>query len=111
MMSGMRPVSEIQGSTRWTVPSISSRGADERVVNLVARHFYAILEAELRWVGRGDPTTSPDGEPASAGERIVEVRVQYGLGDTATRFIGKGGSELLPAAGCGKHCLAREQAM
>ena len=90
---------------------LAGRGANERVVNLVARHSYAFLEAKLRGVGRGDLTTSPDGEPASAGERIVEVEVQYGLGDIATRFIGKGGSELLPAVGRGEHCLAREQAM
>lgn len=60
-------------------------GAPENVVNLVARHSYAILEAEFRGFGprlaafsdeRGvsrdalwycDVTTSPDGEPVSCG--------------------------------------------
>lgn len=60
-------------------------GVPENVVNLVARHSYAILEAEFRGFGprlaafsdeRGvsrdalwycDVTTSPDGEPVSCG--------------------------------------------
>ena len=86
-----------------------------RVVNLVARHSYAILEAELRGLGRPlaafpdergalrdalwycDLTTSPDGEPVRAGDRIAEIKQRYGAGHIVTRFITEGAPELLAA--------------
>jgi hypothetical protein len=89
--------------------------APERIVNLVARHSYALLEAELRGLGLRlagfpdeggvlrdalwycDLTTSPDGDPVGAGERIAEIKERYGPGDIVTRFITEGESELLAA--------------
>ena len=48
----MRPMSWRQASIRWTVCAISLAWVLlERVVNLVARHSNAILEAELRGIG------------------------------------------------------------
>ena len=106
---------------------LAGRSAPERVVNLVARHSYAILEAELRGFGRRlaafpdeggalrdalwycDLTTSPDGEPVGAGERIAEIKKRYGPGDIVTRFITEGASELLAAVDRTERRLAREQ--
>jgi putative nucleotidyltransferase with HDIG domain len=94
---------------------LAGLGAPERVVNLVARHSYAILEAELRGLGRRlavfpdecgvlrdalwycDVTTSPDGEPVGARDRIAEIKERYGPGHIVTRFITEGASELLAA--------------
>jgi putative nucleotidyltransferase with HDIG domain len=107
---------------------LAGRGAPERVVNLVARHSYSILEAELRGVGRRlaafadeggvlrdalwycDLTTSPDGEPVGAGERLAEIRVRYGPDDIVTRFISEGESELLAAVDRTERRLAGKQA-
>ena len=90
-------------------------GAPVRIVNLVARHSYAILEAELRGLGPQvgafpdeggvlrdalwycDLTTSPDGELVAAGDRMAEIRQRYGPGHIVTRFIDEGASELLAA--------------
>jgi putative nucleotidyltransferase with HDIG domain len=90
-------------------------GVPERVVNLVARHSNAILEAEFRGVGDRvaefrdeggavrdalwycDLTTSPDGKPVGAAERIVEIKERYGPGDIVTRFITEGAPDLLAA--------------
>jgi hypothetical protein len=103
-------------------------GVSERVVNLVARHSYAILEAEFRGVGRRlaafadeggtvrdalwycDLTTSPDGESTTAEERIGEIKERYGPGDIVTRFITEGASELLAAVERTERRLAGEQA-
>jgi len=94
---------------------LAGLGAPERVVNLVARHSYAILEAELRGVGHWlatfpdeggagrdglwycDLTTSPDGQPVGVRERIAEIKGRYGPGDIVTRFITEEASELLAA--------------
>jgi hypothetical protein len=107
---------------------LAGLGAPERAVNLVARHSYAILEAELRGVGRRlavfpdeggvlrdalwycDLTTSPDGESVGARERIAEIKERYGPGDIVTRFIAEGTSELLAAVERTEYRLAREQA-
>lgn len=107
---------------------LAGLGAPERVVNLVARHSYAILEAELRGVGHrlavfpdeGGPvrdalwycdlTTSPDGEPVSARERIAEIKERYGPGDIVTQFITKGAAELLAAVERTERRLTSEQA-
>jgi hypothetical protein len=94
---------------------LAGLGAPERVVNLVARHSYAILEAEIRGIGdlvavfpdEGgalrdalwycDLTTSPDGQPVSAPDRIVEIKARYGSGHIVTQFITDGAPELLAA--------------
>jgi putative nucleotidyltransferase with HDIG domain len=94
---------------------LAGLGAPERVVNLVARHSNAILEAELRGLGdlvavfpdEGgalrdalwycDLTTSPDGQPVTAPDRIAEIKERYGPGHIVTRFITDGAPELLAA--------------
>ena len=106
---------------------LAGRGAPKRVVNLVARHSYAILEAELRGVGRQlaafpdeggalrdalwycDLTTSPDGKPVGAPERIAEIKERYGPGDIVTQFITEGASELLAAVERTERRLAAEK--
>jgi putative nucleotidyltransferase with HDIG domain len=106
---------------------LAGLGAPDRVVNLVARHSYAILEAEFRGVGHrlasfpdeGGPvrdalwycdlTTSPYGEPVSAQERIAEIKERYGPGDIVTRFITEGASELLAAVERTERRLAGQQ--
>jgi hypothetical protein len=94
---------------------LAGLGAPERVVNLVARHSNAILEAELRGLGAlvavfpdeggalrdalwyCDLTTSPDGQPVTAPDRIAEIKARYGPGTIVTRFITDGAPELLAA--------------
>jgi putative nucleotidyltransferase with HDIG domain len=94
---------------------LAGLGAPERVVNLVARHSNAILEAELRGIGdlvavfpdEGgalrdalwycDLTTSPDGRPVTAPDRVAEIKERYGPGTIVTRFISDGAPELLAA--------------
>ena len=94
---------------------LAGLGAPVRIVNLVARHSYSILEAELRGFGPQvgafpdeggvlrdalwycDLTTSPDGEPVAAGDRMAEIRQRYGPGHIVTRFISEGAPELLAA--------------
>jgi putative nucleotidyltransferase with HDIG domain len=94
---------------------LAGLGAPERVVNLIARHSYAILEAELRGIGdlvavfpdEGgalrdalwycDLTTSPDGQPVSAPDRIAEIKARCGSGHIVTQFITDGAPELLAA--------------
>jgi putative nucleotidyltransferase with HDIG domain len=94
---------------------LAGLGAPERVVNLVARHSNAILEAELRGIGDlvaafpdeggtlrdalwySDLTTSPDGQPVSAPDRVTEIKDRYGPGHIVTRFITDGAPELLAA--------------
>ena len=94
---------------------LSALEAPERIVNLVARHSNAILEAELRGVGDQvaafpdeagsvrdalwycDLTTSPDGEPVQAEDRIAEIKERYGPGHIVTRFITEASPELLAA--------------
>jgi putative nucleotidyltransferase with HDIG domain len=87
---------------------LAGLGVPERVVNLVARHSNAILEAELRGIGAlvavfpdecgalrdalwyCDLTTSSDGQPVSAPDRIAEIKDRYGPGRIVTRFITDG---------------------
>ena len=106
---------------------LASIGAPARIVNLVARHSNAILEAEFRGIGRRvaefpdeggavrdalwycDLTTSPDGEPVGAAERIAEIKERYGPGDIVTRFITEGVSELLAAVERTERRLAAEK--
>ena len=90
-------------------------GAPERLVNLVAHHSYALLEAELRGLSgemtrfhdeQGpirdalwfcDQTTSPFGEVVLHGERIAEIQERYGPGHLVTRFITDAAPELCAA--------------
>jgi HD domain len=107
---------------------LAGLGAPMRIVNLVARHSYAILEAELRGLGPQvgafpdesgvlrdalwfcDLTTSPDGEPVAAESRMAEIRQRYGPGHIVTRFIDEGAPELLAAVERTERRLAEERA-
>jgi hypothetical protein len=107
---------------------LAGLGASVRIVNLVARHSYAILEADLRGLGPQvaafpdeggvlrdalwycDLTTSPDGEPVAAGDRMAEIRQRYGPGHIVTRFIDEGAPELLAAVERTERRLAGERA-
>jgi putative nucleotidyltransferase with HDIG domain len=87
--------------------------ADERVVNLVAHHSCAAVEAELRGLEDVladefpkdrmlphdelcycDQTTSPDGEVVSVRERLAEIRARYPDGDVVRRFVDAAEAEL-----------------
>lgn len=80
-------------------------GALDRLVNLVAHHSCATLEAELRGLSEelaefedertavrdalwwADMTTTPDGEKTTAAERVAEIQSRYGPDDLVSRFI------------------------
>jgi putative nucleotidyltransferase with HDIG domain len=86
--------------------------ADERVVNLVAHHSCAVIEADLRGLEHllsdefpkdttlphdelcyCDQTTSPDGEVVDVRERLAEIRTRYPAGDVVRRFVDAAESE------------------
>lgn len=99
-------------------------GVPKRIVDLVAHHSYALLEARLRgcvtemtafedersavrdalWYC--DLTTSPDGHRVSASRRMAEIKERYGPGHVVTRFITEGEPELLEAVHRTEHLLA-----
>lgn len=86
-----------------------------RVVDLVAHHSCARVEAQLRGLevelrefrDEGgalrdalwycDLTTSPDGEPVSAPDRLAEIQQRYGPDDMVSRFVDEARDELLGA--------------
>jgi putative nucleotidyltransferase with HDIG domain len=87
-----------------------------RLVNLVAHHSYAVLEARMRGIEREldefpdegstvirdalwycDLTTTPDGEETSAGGRMAEIKQRYGPDSLVTQFITEAAPELLAA--------------
>jgi putative nucleotidyltransferase with HDIG domain len=87
---------------------LRDQGIDERVVNLVAHHSHAVIEAEDRGADREllaefpldaslphdalcfcDMTTGPDGQHMVVRERLAEIRERYGPHDLVTRFITK----------------------
>jgi len=90
-------------------------GMPERLVNLVAHHSCALLEADLRgltghlepFADEGGPirdalwhcdqTTGPGGERVSARERHAEIKQRYGPGHLVTEFIERGAPALLAA--------------
>ena len=94
------------------------RAADgpDRLVNLVAHHSCATLEAELRGLSNelaefedertvlrdalwwADMTTTPDGGETTAVERVVEIQTRYGPDDVVSRFIRRAWDELNAAA-------------
>ena len=75
---------------------LRSLGIDERVVNLVAHHSCAAIEAHERGLDNAlaefpmgppaltdalifcDMTTSPDGLPVTVDDRLAEIRTRYG---------------------------------
>jgi predicted hydrolase (HD superfamily) len=80
-------------------------GGPDRLVNLVAHHSCATLEAELRGLSDqlaefedertalrdalwwADMTTTPDGGETTAVERVAEIQTRYGPDDLVSRFI------------------------
>ena len=85
---------------------LRDEGVDERLVNLVAHHSHAAIEAKERGVTEHlrvefpkdaslphdalcycDMTTGPDGQRMTAHERLTEIRERYGPGNVVFRFI------------------------
>lgn len=91
--------------------------ADERLVQLVANHSCAVLEAEERGLREQlvdefplldhpalvdalvycDMTTTPDGEPTTVDARLAEILGRYGLDSIVGRFIRRAEPELCAA--------------
>jgi len=85
---------------------LRAEGVDPRVVNLVAHHSHAVVEASERGLEEElldefpldpslphdalcfcDMTTGPRGQRMAVEERLAEIRQRYGPGDVVTRFI------------------------
>jgi putative nucleotidyltransferase with HDIG domain len=80
-------------------------GGPDRLVNLVANHSCATLEAELRGLSNelaefedektalrdalwwADMTTTPDGGGTTVVERVTEIQSRYGPDDLVSQFI------------------------
>jgi putative nucleotidyltransferase with HDIG domain len=92
-----------------------SQGAPRRLVDLVAHHSLAAVEARLRGLGQElekfsdeggvvrdalwycDLTTSPSGHVVSAPDRLAEITDRYGPDHVVTRFVEEARSGLLTA--------------
>jgi len=89
---------------------------DERVVNLVAHHSCARIEADLRGLRSilddefpvdsslphaelcfCDMTTSPNGKPITVDERIKDIRERYGPGSIVSNFVDQAEQDLRQA--------------
>jgi hypothetical protein len=88
--------------------------ADDRLVRLVANHSYALLEAEERGLRSQletefpllpdtflvdalvwcDMTTTPDGLPTTAAERVAEILGRYGRDSVVGRFMCRAAPEI-----------------
>jgi hypothetical protein len=95
---------------------VRSVGGPARLVNLVANHSCAMLEAELRGLSDelaefedertvlrdalwwADMTTTPDGGETTAVERVAEIQTRYGPDDLVSRFIRRAWDDLNAAA-------------
>ena len=91
---------------------LRSVGVDDQVVNLVAHHSCAAIEATQRGLERAladfpmgpqgltdglifcDMTVSPDGLPVSIDDRIGEILTRYGPDSVVGRFIARAEPEL-----------------
>ncbi|MCC9309273.1 HD domain-containing protein [Kitasatospora sp. RB6PN24] len=100
-------------------------GADRRLVRLVANHSLALLEAEERGLREVleqefpllddqvlvdalifcDMTTTPDGTPTIARDRIAEIVARYGPGTLVGRFIQRAQPEIEAAVARTKYRL------
>nr|WP_093940532.1 hypothetical protein [Actinoalloteichus hoggarensis] len=108
VVTGFHPLD----GARW----LRGAGVSQRVVNLVAHHSCARLEARLRGLSAeldefpdegptpvrdalwwADMTTSPDGVPVTFDERISEIQRRYGPEDLVSRFIREAEPELRAA--------------
>jgi hypothetical protein len=106
---------------------LRSSGIDGQVVNLVAYHSCAEIEADVRGLGEaltsefkpGDPlltdvllycdmTTGPDGDYVRPADRLVEIRGRYGPDHEVTRFVERAASEILTTAGRVEELLAAQ---
>ena len=94
---------------------LASAGTSRRLAGLVAHHSCAALEAELRGLADElaefddedstvrdalwycDITTSRNGQPVAAAERIAEIKRRYGPDHLVTRFITEATPDLLAA--------------
>jgi putative nucleotidyltransferase with HDIG domain len=95
---------------------LASVGVDERLVNLVAHHSCAVLEADLRGLAAeladfpdegptsvrdalwwADMTTTPDGGRTNLVDRVAEIQDRYGPDDVVSCFIRWAWPELLAA--------------
>ncbi|MBO0835774.1 MAG: HD domain-containing protein [Actinobacteria bacterium] len=94
---------------------LSDVDAPKRLVDLVAHHSCAALEARLRGLESRldgfndeqgpvrdalwycDQTTSPDGDLVTPQERAAEIKKRYGPGHLVSRFIAEAAPELLAA--------------
>jgi HD domain-containing protein len=88
----------------------------DRLVNLVAHHSCATLEAELRGLSDelaefedektvlrdalwwADMTTTPDGGETTVAERVAEIQTRYGPDDLVSCFIQRAWADLNAAA-------------
>lgn len=104
------------------------RGADERLVRLVANHSFALLEAEERGLREElasefplleerlpvdalvycDMTTTPDGGRTTAEERVAEILGRYGDDSVVGRFIRRAAPEIFGAVGRVEAVLAAQ---
>ncbi|MBO1413516.1 HD domain-containing protein [Streptomyces sp. FH025] len=92
-------------------------GADDQLTRLVANHSFALLEAEERGLREVleaefplledqhlvdalvwcDMTTTPDGRPTTAEERVAEILGRYGAESVVGRFIRRASPEIFEA--------------
>ncbi|MFD6227101.1 HD domain-containing protein [Streptomyces sp. JL4002] len=92
-------------------------GADERLVRLVANHSFALLESEERGLREAlerefplldepllvdalvycDMTTTPDGQPTTAKQRVAEIEGRYGADSLIGRFVRRASPEIFAA--------------
>jgi HD domain len=95
---------------------LRSVGGPNRLVNLVAHHSCATLEAELRGLSDelaefedertalrdslwwADMTTTPDGGETTVAERVAEIQTRYGPDDLVSCFIRRAWGDLNGAA-------------
>jgi hypothetical protein len=98
-------------------------GGPDRLVNLVAHHSCARLEAELRGLADelaefadertalrdalwwADMTTTPDGGETTAAERVAEIQTRYGPDDLVSRFVRRAWDDLNSAVERTQHRL------
>lgn len=90
--------------------------APKRLVDLIAHHSYALLEARMRGLEHDlaafddegpsvvrdalwycDITTTPDGDATTGPQRIAEIKERYGPDSLVTQFITEASPELLAA--------------
>jgi predicted hydrolase (HD superfamily) len=102
-------------------------GLDGQVVDLVAYHSCAQIEADVRGLGAElasefspadslltdallycDMTTGPDGDYVRPADRLVEIRGRYGPDHEVTRFVERAASEILATAGRIEEMLAAQ---